>query len=111
MSLFEDAGSITPSGMKCLKGKDEIRRFWFPQDGSVTTIERFTNEIVYLKQSADVIVVTANSRLSWSYRLGETSLARDQEGFALTFLRRQADGSWKIWKQIWSDLWSRDRQS
>lgn len=109
LSLFEEGGSITPGGAGYFEGHEEIRSFWFPNDGSVTTIEEFTNEIVYLTHEDDVIVSCSNSILSWSWQLGEDRLAQDQEGYALTFYRRQDDGSWKIWKQIWSDVWSVDR--
>lgn len=109
LNLFEDNASITPGGAGFYKGKDKIKSFWFPQDGSVTTIDKFSNDIVFLKHSGDVMVATTNSKLSWTYQKGDTSFGKDQEGYALTFYRRQTDGSWKIWKQIWSDIWSKDR--
>lgn len=109
MSLFEDDGSITPSGVGYFKGKEKIRAFWFPKDSSVTRIEKFINEIVYIKHEKDVIIAASNSKITWNYRKGSTYLAKEQEGYALTFFRRQPDSTWKIWKQIWSDLWSKDR--
>lgn len=109
MNLFEENASITPGGSGIYKGKDKIRSFWFPQDGSVTTIDKFSNDIVFLKHTGDVIVATTNSKLSWTYHKGDTSFGKDQEGYALTFYRRQSDGTWRIWKQIWSDVWSKDR--
>lgn len=109
MSLFEENASITPGGAGFYNGKDKIKSFWFPQNGSVTTIDKFSNDIVFLKHSGDVMVATTNSKLSWTYQKGDTSFGKDQEGYALTFYRRQTDGSWKIWKQIWSDIWSKDR--
>jgi uncharacterized protein (TIGR02246 family) len=109
MSLFEENGSITPSGIGYFKGHDKIRSFWFPKDSSITVIDKFENKIIQLQFKNDVIVAMSNSILSWHYQKGDFKMAKDQEGFALTFYRKQKDGSWKIWKQVWSDLWAKDK--
>jgi uncharacterized protein (TIGR02246 family) len=109
MELFEENGSITPSGVGYFKGHEKIRSFWFPKDSSITVIDKFENKIIKLEFSNDVIVAFSNSTISWHYQKGDFKMAKDQEGFALTFFRRQKDGSWKIWKQVWSDLWAKDR--
>lgn len=109
MALFEENGSITPSGVGYFKGKAKMREFWFPKDSSVTIIEKFSNNIVNLVFKNDVIIATTNSLLSWNYKKADFKMAKDQEGYALTFYRRQKDGNWLIWKQVWSDLWAKDR--
>jgi uncharacterized protein (TIGR02246 family) len=109
MALFEEGSSITPSGVGYFKGKDKIRSFWFPKDSSTTVIEKFTNEIITIRHEKDVIVTMSNSKLTWNYSKGTMYMAREQEGYALTFFRRQSDRSWRIWKQVWSDLWAKER--
>lgn len=110
LALFEQNASITPSGAGFFKGKEKIRNFWFPKDSSVTTIEKFSNKIMFLQFEGDVIVATTKSELTWNYRKADFFMAKDQAGVALTFYRRQADGTWKIWKQVWSDLWAKDKK-
>jgi uncharacterized protein (TIGR02246 family) len=109
MSLFEENGSITPSGVGHFKGHEKIRSFWFPKDSSTTVIDKFENKIIKLQFEKDVIVAFTNSLLSWHYEKGDVKMAKDQEGYAMTFYRRQKDGSWKIWKQVWSDVWAKDK--
>jgi uncharacterized protein (TIGR02246 family) len=109
ISLFEENGSITPSGVGHFKGHEKIRSFWFPKDSSITVIDKFENKIIKLQFEQDVIVAFTNSLLTWHYEKGDFKMAKDQEGYALTFYRRQKNGTWKIWKQVWSDVWAKDK--
>jgi ketosteroid isomerase-like protein len=109
LSLFEKTAMLSPSGLRPVKGIKDIEQFWFPNDSSVTTIHTFTNEILNLSIDGDLAHSTQKTFLSWSYVKGGTTIKKDQWGIALTVYRRQADNSWKIWRQLWTDVKAVDR--
>lgn len=104
LELFEAEAVITPSGMAPIKGTDAIRNFWFPKDTSVTTIHEFKNDILSFSQDGAMAHTSQKTFLSWSYVKGDLKIAKDQWGYAMTVFRRQANGEWKIWRQLWTDV-------
>jgi ketosteroid isomerase-like protein len=109
LSLFEDDAMLSPSGLSPIRGMKAITAFWFPKDSSTTTIHTFTNEIKSLELEGDLAYTMQKTFLSWSYVKGATSISKDQWGIAMTVYRRQPDKSWKIWRQLWTDIKSQDR--
>lgn len=108
MALFEPEAIIVPSGQCPIVGRDAVRAFWFPNDGSVTTIHKFTSEIVTVRVDDNVAFTAQSTTLRWSYEKDGAKLSKEQQGYAMTILRRQADGGWRIWKQSWNDVASKD---
>lgn len=104
MDLFQSDATIVPSGMAPIKGSPAIRDFWFPKDTSTTTIHEFTSEILSLTVDDSVAHTSQKTYLSWSYEKGALHLSKDQWGYAMTVYRRQADGQWKVWRQLWTDV-------
>lgn len=104
LELFEADAVITPSGKAPIKGIDAIRNFWFPKDTSVTTIHEFKNDILSFSQDGAIASTSQKTFLSWSYVKGNFKMAKDQWGYAMTVYRRQPDGTWKIWRQLWTDV-------
>ena len=109
LALFEAGAQISPSGMCPIEGLDDIRSFWFPDDGSVTTIHRYEAEDVGAAVIGDVGVTTEKTLLEWSYEKGETRTGRIQNGVQTTVFRRQPDGTWKVWRKMWTDVAVRDQ--
>lgn len=105
LSLFEENGRIQPSGLCPFDSLHNIRKFWFPNDGSTTTIHQFDIQVQDLHAlGKDLIFSSLTNRLYWSYQLGDTQMGRLQYGYATTVFRRQSGGGWKIWRQAWTDL-------
>ena len=104
MSLFEDNAMIQPNSLKPKKGKAEMREFWFPKDGSVTTIDSFQTEILNLEFLDTLAVTTHHSYLDWDYVKDSTQFGMIQKGIVTTVYRKQKDDSWKIWRQMWTDI-------
>jgi sugar lactone lactonase YvrE/ketosteroid isomerase-like protein len=102
---FEQRGRIQPSGMCPFDSLQNIRKFWFPTDGSTTTIHQFDLELQDMHAlGSDLIFTAQTSRLYWSYHLGDSRAGKLQYGYATTVFRKQTDGQWKIWRQAWTDL-------
>lgn len=109
LTLFEENAMIMPSGMSAIKGLDAIRNFWFPKDSSVTTIHVFDNQIIAMTIDSTIASVFKKTFLSWSYAKGDVKMAKDQWGVAMSVYRKQPNGEWKIWRQLWTDIRSMDR--
>lgn len=109
LALFETGARIAPSGMCPVEGQQDMRAFWFPDDGSVTTVHRYEAQELGLTLLDDLGVTTQTTLLEWSYQKGDARMGRVQEGVATTVFRRQADGSWRIWRKMWTDTMIRDR--
>jgi uncharacterized protein (TIGR02246 family) len=109
LSLFTDDASISPSGMKTFKGKKEIRDFWFPKDGSTTTILKFSNEIQDISFDGDVAYSTQKDHLFWTYKDKSSEMKKEQWGIATTIYKKQSNGEWKIIHQMWKDYKVVDR--
>ncbi|MBX7150899.1 nuclear transport factor 2 family protein [bacterium] len=109
LSLFEENAMIMPNGMGAIKGIDAISNFWFPKDSSVTTIHVFDNQIVAITIDSTIASTFKKTFLSWSYVKGDVKIAKDQWGFAVSVYRKQSNGEWKIWRQLWTDIRSIDR--
>ena len=106
MSLFEEDAIIQPNRLKPIQGKENIKAFWFPNDGSVTTIHNFNTKEIAFQTMDTLAIATYTSNLDWSYKKGETIMARDQKGVNTVIYRKQLDGSWKIWRRMWTDIHS-----
>lgn len=109
LALFEEGARIQPNRMSPIEGKEAIRSFWFPDDGSITRIHRYETDLMFVEVMDSLAVSTQKSLLDWSYEQDTFQMARIQRGLATTLYRKQSDGHWKIWRQMWTDYWSEGR--
>lgn len=109
LAHFEEEARLAPSGLSPVKGMAEIRKFWFPNDGSTTIIHGFDNDIVEISGEDDMAFCTQKTWLDWSYVKGDSKMGKEQRGYETSVFRRQKTGEWKIWRQAWTDVWSRQK--
>ena len=103
LGLFADTAILIPSGMRPVQGKKEMIQFWWPNDSSKTTIDRYEIELLEINGSDEWAYVYENGRLSWSYQKGDFKMSKDQESFEITIFKK-TDKNWRIVKRIWTDL-------
>ena len=110
MNLFEEGARISPSSLCPIDSLDNMRQFWFPKDSSTTIVHRFETDEISLKLiDENLACTTQKTFLEWSYKKGNFEMGRIQEGIELTVVRRRADGSWKIWRKMWTDVSIKER--
>lgn len=105
MALFEDNSRIQPSSMTPIEGKENLRAFWFPDDGSKTIINRFDASVLDIKILDSLAVITYNSILDWTYDLNTIHIEQMQIGINTFVCRKQPDESWMIWRAMWTDVY------
>lgn len=109
MGLLEEKSQIQPNKFDPVIGKENIRDFWFPNDSSETIINEFTTEIISLSVLDTIAITTHSSILDWDYKKDSTNFGMLQKGLNTTIYRKQIDGSWKIWRSMWTDLYVKNK--
>jgi ketosteroid isomerase-like protein len=103
LGLFADTATLVPSGMKPIQGKKKMTEFWWPNDSSKTTIDRYAIDVLEINGNSDWAYAYENGKLSWSYEKGDFKMSKDQESYEITIFRKTSD-RWFIVKRIWTDL-------
>jgi len=109
MGLLVENSRIQPNSMKPIEGKWAIRDFWFPNDGSQTVINDYQTEIISLNILDSIAVSTHTSLLDWTYKKDSVQFGMRQKGINTTLYKKQAEGSWKIWRSMWTDTHAESR--
>jgi ketosteroid isomerase-like protein len=103
LALFADTATLIPSGMKPIRGKKEMTQFWWPNDSSKTTIDKYEIQVLEINGSNEWAYAYENGKLSWSYEKGDFKMSKDQESYEITVFRKSSS-NWFIVKRIWTDL-------
>jgi histidine triad (HIT) family protein len=105
MNTLASDAVIMPQGLSPKKGLDEIRTFWFPKDGSKTSIKKFDYTIDELKVDQHTAFIRSSSVLSFTYEKdGQITTRNDQKQVHTTFMERDTDGQWKVKCKMWSTI-------
>ena len=101
LALFEPDAVILPPGHQPVSGRDSIRGYWWPTDGSVTRISSFTWMLQELQGTPELAFTRGESALGWSYTKAGATSRSTSRSVSLTVLRRVAPGEWRIARQMW----------
>lgn len=94
---------LMPAGMEPLAGHPAIRAYWWPDDGSETTIDSYEIVVDEVGGSGDLAYLRGRGALAFRYR--EPGGAVDtltSEAVHLSLARRGVGGVWKIARRAWS---------
>lgn len=103
LNLFMEDARISPNSLAPIDSLHNMKQFWFPNDGSTTTIHQFDAAELSLKIDGDIAYATQRTILDWSYVKGEFKMGQTQKGIDTSVYKRQSDGTWKIWRKSWID--------
>ena len=104
LSTLDAQAVLMPGGQEPINGLNNIRQFWWPDDGSRTDITQYTITIDEIAGSGDLAYSRARGDLSFTYEQDGTTSALESTAISLTVYRRQADGSWRILRRMWAPL-------
>lgn len=112
--LANDAGAVLatldpevilmPAGNRPLIGLDAARGFWWPSDGSRTTITSYTATIDELDGTPALAYVRGTSTLAFTYERDTLRANGTSKTLTLTLLRKSPDGRWRITRRMWGPL-------
>ena len=103
MATIHPDAVIIPSGMSAIRGAEKIAEFWFPSDGSTTTVTSYRTTISDVHVHGDTGWLYGNGELSFTWRKGDERMERSQKSTFTMIARRETNGQWRIVHRMWSD--------
>ena len=96
---------LMPAGLQPLVGISAIEGYWWPDDGSQTTIHSYEIVIDEVEGSGDLAFLRGRGSLEFTYQdpAGVTSRLTS-ESVHLSVARRDGAGRWRIVRRSWSSI-------
>lgn len=103
MATLEPDAVLMPAGMEPLAGDAAIRSYWWPDDGSRTTITAYDITVDEVEGAGDLAYLRGRGALEFTYvdPAGDASELTSR-AVHLSVARRGADGAWRIARRAWS---------
>lgn len=101
LATLDSAAVLLPPGRMPVAGHGAIRAFWWPADGSHTTITDFDWHLEELAGTRDLAFTRGISQVAWRYEKDTVRAQQTTKSLNLTILTRSADGKWRILRQMW----------
>ena len=95
---------LLPAGNRPHTGLDAARTFWWPRDGSRTTITGYAATIDELDGTPALAYVRGTSTLAFTYERDTLRTNGTSRTMTLTLLRKAPDGRWRITRRMWGPL-------
>ena len=104
MRLFMDDAVVMPHhGATPRVGAEAIRAFWFPAEGSSTSVISMCSAVDEVGGSGDLGFVRGRFEMRYVTLLEGIEQTVTNAGTFLTLARRQVDGSWRFSHRMWDD--------
>lgn len=101
LATLDTGAVLLPPGRLPLQGEREIRAFWWPDDGSRTTITAFDWTLDEMVGTGELAFTRGVSTVEWRYVKDTVRAEQTTRSTNLTILVRGADGRWRILRQMW----------
>jgi ketosteroid isomerase-like protein len=101
LSTLHPEAMLLPPGRLPVEGEEAIRGFWWPTDGSRTTITRFEWSLDELRGTRGLAYTRGISTLGWRYEKDTVRVEQVGRNVSLTILTRDRNGRWRILRQMW----------
>lgn len=101
MNLLAEDSVIMPSGIKPIEGKKAIRKFWWPEDGSVTVVTEYETQIEEIFGEGSMALVRGRGYLEFSYGKGAEQNEYKSNNMFLMVVSKNEAGKWKIARRMW----------
>jgi uncharacterized protein (TIGR02246 family) len=102
LALFHSDAVLLPPSAEAVEGLAAIRAYWWPTDGSHTSITSFTREIVEIGGTSELAYFRGPAALGWVYRKSGKEMAQTSQSTDLVLLTPDGRGRWRILRQMWS---------
>ncbi|NIP80836.1 MAG: SgcJ/EcaC family oxidoreductase [Gemmatimonadetes bacterium] len=105
MATLAPDAVLMPAGVEPLEGESAIRAYWWPDDGSGTTITSYEVTVEEVTGSGDLAYLRGRGGLAFTYTdpAGATSELTSR-AVHLSVARRGENGEWRIARRAWSAI-------
>ena len=100
VNTLDPQAVLMPAGMRPIVGIDDIKRFWWPDDGSVTVVTDYTMEVEEVEGSGYLAYTRGRTKLTFTFSKDGQTTEQTNQTMYLTVYRRQPDGSWRILRRM-----------
>lgn len=105
MESLSDSIILFPPGknVERVRGKEAVRKYWFSTTGDTTypiKVYQITDQEIFGEQ--EFIYFTGKSYLEFETRIRDTMMRRDTSRSEFMSVYKKENGSWKIFRQMWS---------
>lgn len=101
LATLDTGAVLLPPGRPPVIGHPAVRAYWWPTDGSRTTITGFTWTLEELAGTPRLAFTRGVSTVAWRYEKDSTRSEQTTRSTNLTILARGMDGRWRILRQMW----------
>jgi uncharacterized protein (TIGR02246 family) len=101
LATLDSEAVLLPPGRLPVEGQPAIREFWWPNDGSRTTITAFDWTLNELSGTPQLAYTHGISTIAWRYEKDTVRSEQTTRSTNLTILHRGTDGKWRILRQMW----------
>ena len=103
-TLAEDA-VLMPAGVEPLVGDSAIRSYWWPNDGSETTVKSYEITVDEVEGDGDLAYLRGRGSLEFRYRDAAGTVSDlTSEAVHLSVAERGQEGRWLISRRAWSAI-------
>ncbi len=95
---------LMPANVRPLQGDSAIRAFWWPADGSRTSITSYETTVDEIDGAGGLAYVRGTGQMAFDYQKDAARTSHRSETMTLTVVRKQEDGRWKIARRMWGPL-------
>jgi uncharacterized protein (TIGR02246 family) len=105
MSTLTSDAVLMPAGVEPVIGEAAIRSYWWPDDGSRTTITSYEIMVHEVEGDGSLAYLRGRGDLAFTY-VDTAGEARNLTSRAahLSVARRGDDGEWRIARRVWSAI-------
>ncbi len=97
---------LMPAGGRPIVGRDAARAFWWPADGSRTTITGYETTVDEVGGTPALAYVRGTGTLRFTYERDTSRSAGTSRTMTLTLVARAPDGRWRITRRMWGPIGS-----
>ena len=102
LSIFSDDATLYPGGGAAVRGKAEMKKFWFAPSDTITVINKFDDDIEEITGDRNFAAMTGTNTIHWtSEKRDKTETKRYVSKSTFIALLRRQGNEWKVVKQIW----------
>ena len=101
LATLDTTAVLLPPGRLPVAGHDAIRAFWWPRDGSRTSITSFDWTMDELAGTPELAYTRGVSTVGWRYEKDTVRSEQSTRSVSLTILARDGNGQWRILRQMW----------
>jgi ketosteroid isomerase-like protein len=101
LGTLDTTAILLPPGRLPVVGHDAIQAFWWPRDGSRTSITSFDWTVDELSGTPELAYTRGISTVGWRYEKDTVRSEQTTRSVSLAILAPGADGQWRILRQMW----------